>query len=52
MFFQRIRISIANKPYIFVIFPDIANGIKPGSNSKKTNKHAADCSKDVRGDVN
>ena len=24
---------------------NIANGIKPGSNSKKTDKHAADCSK-------
>ena len=26
---------------------NIANGIKPGSNSKKTDKHAADCSKAV-----
>ena len=26
---------------------NIANDIKPGSNSKKTDKHAADCSKDV-----
>ena len=26
---------------------NIANGIKPGSNSKKTDKHAADCSKVV-----
>ena len=26
---------------------NIANGIKPGSNSKKTYKHAADCSKAV-----
>ena len=26
---------------------NIADGIKPGSNSKKTNKHAADCSKVV-----
>ena len=25
----------------------IVNGIKPGSNSKKTDKHAADCSKVV-----
>ena len=25
----------------------IVNGIKPGSNSKKTDKHAADCSKAV-----
>ena len=25
----------------------IANGIKPGSDSKKTDKHAADCSKAV-----
>ena len=25
--------------------PNIANGIKPGSDSKKTDKHAADCSK-------
>ena len=24
---------------------NIANGIKPGNNSKKTNKHAANCSK-------
>ena len=24
---------------------NIANGIKPGSNSKKTHKHATDCSK-------
>ena len=27
----------------------IVNGIKPRSNSKKTDKHAADCSKAVRG---
>ena len=27
---------------------DIANGIKQESNSKKTNKHVADCSKAVR----
>ena len=27
----------------------IVNGIKPGSNSKKTDKHAADCSKVVLG---
>ena len=27
---------------------NIVNGIKPGSNSKKTDKHAADCSKAVR----
>ena len=26
---------------------NIANGIKPGSDSKKTDKHAADCSKAV-----
>ena len=26
---------------------DIANGIKPGSNSKTTDKHAANCSKTV-----
>ena len=26
---------------------NIANGIKPGSNSKKTGKHAVDCSKAV-----
>ena len=26
---------------------NIENGIKPGSNSKKTDKHAADCSKAV-----
>ena len=26
---------------------NIVNGIKPGSNSKKTDKHAADCSKAV-----
>ena len=26
---------------------NIANGIKPGSNSKKTDSHAADCSKAV-----
>ena len=26
----------------------IVNGIKPGSNSKKIDKHAADCSKAVR----
>ena len=26
---------------------DIANGIKPGSDSKKNDKHAADCSKSV-----
>ena len=26
---------------------NIANGINPGSNSKKTDKHAADCSKAV-----
>ena len=26
---------------------NIENGIKPGSNSKKTHKHAADCSKAV-----
>ena len=26
---------------------NIANSIKPGSNSKKTDKHAADCSKAV-----
>ena len=25
----------------------IANGIKPGSNSRKTDKHAVDCSKAV-----
>ena len=25
----------------------IVNGIKPGSNSKKTDKHAADCSKAI-----
>ena len=25
----------------------IVNGIKPGSNSKKTDEHAADCSKAV-----
>ena len=25
----------------------IANGIKPGNDSKKTDKHAADCSKAV-----
>ena len=25
----------------------IVNGIKPGGNSKKTDKHAADCSKAV-----
>ena len=25
----------------------IVNGIKPGNNSKKTDKHAADCSKAV-----
>ena len=27
---------------------NIVNGIKPGSNSKKTDKHAADCSKFAR----
>ena len=26
---------------------NIVNGIKPGSNSKKTDKHAAECSKAV-----
>ena len=26
---------------------NIANGIKPGSDSKKTDEHAADCSKAV-----
>ena len=26
---------------------NILNGIKPGSNSKKTDKHAVDCSKAV-----
>ena len=26
---------------------NIANGINPGSNIKMTDKHAADCSKDV-----
>ena len=26
---------------------NIVNVIKPGSNSKKTDKHAADCSKDL-----
>ena len=26
---------------------NILNGIKPGRNSKKTDQHAADCSKDV-----
>ena len=30
----------------------IVNGIKPGSNSIKTNKHAADCSKAVCWGVN
>ena len=29
------------------VWHNIANGIKPGSNSKKTDKHAADCSKVV-----
>ena len=29
-------------------FHNIANGIKPGSDSKKTDKHAEDCSKAVR----
>ena len=29
----------------------IVNGIKPGSNSKETNKHAVDCSKAVFWDV-
>ena len=28
-------------------YHNIANGIKPGSNSKKTDKHAAECSKAV-----
>ena len=35
---------------VFYVQPachNIANGIKPGSNSKKTDKHAADCSKAV-----
>ena len=30
---------------------NIANGIKPGSDSKKTDKHAVDCSKAVCWDV-
>ena len=29
-------------------FHNIANGFKPGSNSKKTDKHATDCVKAVR----
>ena len=29
------------------MFHNIANGIKPGCHSKKTDKHAADCSKAV-----
>ena len=29
----------------------IANSIKPGSNSKQTDKHATDCSKAVMSDV-
>ena len=29
----------------------IANGIKPGSDSRKTDKHAVDCSKAVSWDV-
>ena len=29
------------------MFHNIANGFKPGSDSKKTDKHAADCSKAV-----
>ena len=31
---------------------NIANGIKPGSDSRKTDKHAVDCSKAVCGGVN
>ena len=29
------------------MFHNIANGIRPGCHSKKTDKHAADCSKAV-----
>ena len=32
-------------------FHKIANGIKPGSDSRKTDKHAVDCSKAVWWDV-
>ena len=35
MFFSKVHPACHN----------IANGIKPGNNSKKTDKHAADCSK-------
>ena len=32
---------------VYLTFYSIVNGIKPGSNSKKADKHAADCSKAV-----
>ena len=30
-----------------LVYHNTANGIKPGSDSKKTDKHAVDCSKAV-----
>ena len=38
------------QPFFSKVHPvchNIANGIKPGSDSEKTDKHAADCSKAV-----
>ena len=37
----------ANAFQVYPACPNIANGIKPGSYSKKTDKHAADFSKAV-----
>ena len=38
-------------PKVLQACRSIVYGIKPGSNSKKTDKHAADCSKAVCWDV-
>ena len=41
------RVFQKKKSKVHPAYHNNANGFKPGSNSKKTDKHAADCSKAV-----
>ena len=47
-----VLVHVNNLSKIHPVCHTIANGIEPGSDSKTTDKHAADCSKAVRWDVN